>query len=97
MVHDRSAVGRLLFNAERSLETRAVSPAAAVIVDQAILVGEERLGEYRLAFVAHGTVHKHDRLSRSPVTDFQFYAIDLGAIHCLYSHLLSPCVCVITF
>jgi hypothetical protein len=83
MVHDRSAVGCLLFNAERSLQTRAVSPAAAVIVDQPLLVGKERLGEYRGAFVAHGTVHKHDRLSRSAVTDFQFYAVDLGAIQCL--------------
>lgn len=63
MLHDCSAVGCLLFNAERSMETLALSPAAPMIVDQAIVVGKERLGEHRGAFVAHSAMHKHDRLA----------------------------------
>jgi len=87
MLQDGSTVSRLLGNTDRGLGTLAVSIATPMIMDKMKVVGEDRLGEHRSAFVTHSAMHEHDRLPRSSVPDFQFHAIDFGTLHCLPSHL----------
>src|SRR5258705_9189376 len=87
MLQDSSTVRSLLGNTDRGLGTLAVSIATPMIVDKTEPVGEGRLGEHRSAFVPHRAMHKHDRLPRSSVPDFQFHAIDFGTLHCLPGHL----------
>src|SRR4029450_11661536 len=67
ILHDSSAVRRLLSHTDRGLGTLAVSIATPVVVGNTKLVGERRLDEHCSAFVTHTAMHKHDRLPRYSV------------------------------
>jgi tetratricopeptide (TPR) repeat protein len=58
MLHDSSAVPRLLWDTDRGLGSFTVSIATPMIVDKTKLVGEGRLDEHCSAFVTHTTMHK---------------------------------------
>ena len=90
MLHDSSAVRRLLSDTDRGRETLAVSPATPVVVDNTKLAGERRLDEHRSAFVTHTAMHKHDRLPRSSVPEFQCHTIDFGLSHLWPGHISTP-------
>src|SRR4029453_324564 len=68
ILHDRSAVRRLLSHTDRRLWTLADSIATPVVVDNTKLVGERRLDEHCSAFVTHTAMNKNTSLPRSSVS-----------------------------
>ena len=62
MLDDRSAILGLPGNTQHILGARAISPTPTVIVDQAIVVGENPLLNNSGAFITHAAVDKHDWL-----------------------------------
>src|SRR5262245_1758919 len=87
ILHDSSAIRRLLSHSDRGLWTLAVSIATPVVVDNTKPAGERRLDEHRSAFVTHAAMHKHDRLPRSLVQEFQCHTIDFGLLHLWPGHV----------
>jgi hypothetical protein len=80
VAHEQAAVGALPGDAERAGHAAAASVAGAVVADEAIAVGEDRLVHQRLEEVrADAGVDEHDRLASAAVLVGELDALERGA------------------
>ena len=91
LVEQRRGVGGVVGDADRRRGVGASEPAAPVIADQLVAVGERRFCQQRQEAVRDDRVHKQHRLARPGHLVLQFDSIDVYALHgsslmgCLWS------------
>jgi hypothetical protein len=77
LVEQRGGVRGVVRDAHRRRGVRAADPAALVVADELVVVGERRFCDQRQEAVRDDGADEQHRLARSGCLVFQFYAVDV--------------------